>query len=761
MDMDNPEEMDELINEFLIESYENLDRLDQELVELEKDPSNAVSMASVFRTIHTIKGTAGFFGFTRLGAVTHVGEHLLSRLRDGELHLTAEIASALLALVDAVRQMLSVIESTHKEDAAEYTDLIDLLSRLSAKHAANIAPPPAQELATQAPLTSAPAVQVEAAKPIPATPAVTPALATGLAGKSAVSSMTSAAAPVGQADTGKSSVAAENNIRVGVGVLDKLMNLVGELVLARNQVLQFTMHEDAAFAATSHRLNLVTAELQESVMKTRMQPIGSIWSKFPRVIRDLAMQCGKQVELLMEGNETELDRTIIEAIKDPLTHLIRNSVDHGIELPELRKAAGKSPCGRIRMRAYHEGGQVNIEISDDGGGIPVERVKQKAIEKGVLTAEQGARMSEREAFHLIFLPGFSTAEKLTNVSGRGVGMDVVKTNIERIGGSVDVYSRFGQSTDIRIKIPLTLAIVPGLIVTCGGDRYVIPQASLLELVRLEHDKVGERVEQIHGATVYRLRGNLLPIVYLERILELTSRQRSACEALNVVVLQAGEQSFGLVVDEVNDTEEIVVKALAKQLKGVGVFAGATIRGDGKVALILDVPGVAQRAEVFSSTRIQSIAPTATREAAAAQAQELLLFACGEQGRMALPLNAVARLEEIPRAQVERLGSQEVMQYRGQIVPLVFLSKLLFKEAAPVSTAAALQVVVCSHAERLVGLVVDNIFDIVHEAVVVRREGGRVGVTGSVVIQGRVTELLDIEAAVRLAQIEAPWAKAVA
>ena len=414
-------------------------------------------------------------------------------------------------------------------------------------------------------------------------------------------------APAAEQAEARGSAVSDSTIRVDVGLLDKLMNLVGELVLARNQVLQFTSQSaDSAFLATSQRLNLITTELQGSVMKTRMQPIGNVWSKLPRVVRDLAAACGKEVRLEMEGKETELDKTIIEAIKDPLTHIVRNSVDHGIERPETRVERRKPAEGCLKMRAYHEGGQVIIEITDDGGGIDCERVKQKALQRALITPEQAARMSDHEALYLIFLPGFSTAEKVTNVSGRGVGMDVVKTNIERIGGTVDLQSQPGKGTTLKIKIPLTLAIIPALIVTSGGDRFAIPQVSLLELVRLEVEQASQQIEFIHGAPVYRLRGQLLPFAYLNRELRLNDADddglKPSVEATTIVVLQADGHPFGLVVDEINDTEEIVVKPLGKQLKGVASFAGATIMGDGRVALILDVLGLAQRAGVVAEVR---------------------------------------------------------------------------------------------------------------------------------------------------------------
>jgi two-component system chemotaxis sensor kinase CheA len=550
----------------------------------------------------------------------------------------------------------------------------------------------------------------------------------------------------------RNSGVSDSTIRVDVKLLDKLMNLVGELVLARNQVLQFTsQRSDSAFLATSQRLNLITTELQGSVMKTRMQPIGNVWDKLPRVVRDLATSCGKQVRIEMEGKETELDKTIIEAIKDPLTHIVRNSVDHGIEKPEVRAGRNKAAEGCLKLRAYHEGGQVNIEFSDDGGGIDCERVKQKALQSGLITGEQASRMRDHEVLSLIFLPGFSTAEKVTNVSGRGVGLDVVKNNIEKIGGTVDLQSRPQEGTTLKIKIPLTLAIIPALIVTSGGERFAIPQVSLLELVRLEPDQVKQQIEFIHGAPVHRLRGQLLPLAYLNSELKIKAKAGTESAAVNIVVLQTDGHPFGLVVDEINDTEEIVVKPLGKQLKGVASFAGATIMGDGRVALILDVMGLAQRASLASEGHDRSVLENAAQSHKAAdQRQTLLLFDAGQGSRMAIPLSIVARLEEFPNALVEHSGAQEVVRYRGQILPLIRVAKHVPAVSAALTENEPLQVVVYSEHGQSVGLVVGSINDIVHEAVTVKRHAVGGGIFGSVVIQDKVTDLLDVQAIIRAA-----------
>jgi two-component system, chemotaxis family, sensor kinase CheA len=726
---------DDLVKEFLVESSENLDRLDQDFVALEKDTGATDRLASIFRTIHTIKGTCGFLGFSKLESVTHVGESLLSKLRDGELKVNSEIISGLLKLVDSVREILASIETSGAEGNGDYTSLIANLNKLKDEGGGS------------------PATETSAAQTPPASPTPDPVIAAA-ATAPAESGEKSAEKPGEHATPS----AAGSGIRVDVGLLDKLMNLVGELVLARNQILQFSAAtENATLAGSTQRLNLITTELQEGVMKTRMQPIGNVWSKFPRIVRDVAQMCGKKVRVEMEGKETELDKTIIEAIKDPLTHIIRNSVDHGIETPEKRREAGKPEEGRLFLRAFHEGGQVNIEIVDDGAGVNIDRVKKKAVERGLITADQAVRMSDREATNLIFLPGFSTAEKVTNVSGRGVGMDVVKTNIERIGGTVDVQSKPGEGTSLRIRIPLTLAIIPALVITSGGDRFAIPQVSLLELVRLGDEQARKGIENIRETPVYRLRGNLLPLVYLNKELRIESANKGADASVNIVVLQADERQFGLVVDEINDTEEIVVKPLGKLFKGLTTFAGATIMGDGRVALILDVMGLAQKSNVVSEGKDRGVHESAShgKETGSAK-QTLLLFRISDTRRMAIPLSQVARLEEFPRTAIECCGDQQVVQYRGQIMPLISLSKALsegsVRLAPPVEPDRAegetMQVIVNTSGNRSVGLVVDRIVDIVEETLVTQKTSARPGILGSAVIEKKVTELLDIESVVR-------------
>jgi len=764
-------ELDEVVKEFLVESQDNLDRIDSDLLDLEQGSAEPGLLGSIFRGIHTIKGTCGFLGLSQLEHVAHRGENLLSLLRDGTLSATPAIVDALLQTVDAIRAILGRLEETGEEGNADYSALLTQLERLAAgeddsagsqasedtSESAVETPPAATAEAettdtgssdTEAPPAAAPAAVPTPVTEAPHVPTVpTPPVEVAQEASPTPSPATpKAKAQPAEAEGASRSALADTTIRVDVGLLDRVMNLVGELVLARNRILQFAAHvEDSSFANASQQLNLLTTELQEGVMKTRMQPIGNVWNKFPRMVRGLCQSCGKDVELELDGIETELDRTIIEAIKDPLTHAVRNAIDHGIETPDVREAAGKSPRGRLTLRAYHEGGQVNIEVVDDGGGINLARVKERAISRGLVSAERASGLADREIAHLIFHPGFSTAAAVTNVSGRGVGMDVVKTNVEKIGGSVDVSTTLGSGTVLRIKIPLTLAIIPALIVASQGERFAIPQVNLLELVRLEGEQAKSGIERLYGTTLYRLRGEMLPLLFLDEALQLPPRAADELpDVLNIVVLQADNRQFGLVVDAVSDTEEIVVKPLGKELKSLSAFAGATIMGDGRVALILDVIGIAERASLLSHTQHNDFADERDRDKALEgdAVEPLLVFSTAPGNRMAVPLSIVARLEEVDPSTLERASGHLVIQYRGDILPLLDLT------GSPMSRwedgESPLNVVVYVDDTRSVGLVVEEILDTVNEVIEVQHGLRREGTLGAVVIQGRVTDLLDIE-----------------
>ncbi len=743
---------EDIVREFLLESNDNLTRLDQEIVELERRPKDEQLLASIFRTVHTIKGTCGFLGFTLLEGVAHQAENILSQLRSGQRDVSEGVISLVLEAVDAIKTLLKTVEETGAEGEDRYAQLRERLEQF-AKQVTAAAPlePKAPEDTVASPPAQGDAVSPTAPEVPPKAPEAKVEPARAGAGASAAGKPEGAEAAerkTGGTDTEKTLSVSDTAIRVDVGLLDKLMNLVGELVLARNQVLQFnSQREDITLNATSQRLNLITTELQEGVMKTRMQPIGLVWNKLPRLVRDVSHSLGKNVRIEMDGADTELDKTIIEAIKDPLTHLVRNACDHGLEHPEERVRKGKPAQGTVTLRAYHEGGQVNIEITDDGAGIDTDRIKQKGIEKGLCTPERAARMNDREALNLIFMPGFSTAVTVTNVSGRGVGMDVVKSNIERIGGAVDITTKVGEWTTVKLKIPLTLAIIPGLVVTAGEERFVIPQVSLLELIRLDGNSNG-KIEHVHGTPVYRRRGSLLPIAYLSEILRLP---RAHSGTVNIVVLQAEDRQFGLVVDGVNDTQEIVVKPLSKQLKCITTYAGATIMGDGKVALILDVMGVGRQAGVVTN---RGEAEHTEAQAAAQSRHEqdrLLLFRAGPFERLAVPLSLVSRLEEFPHSAIEFTGDSPVVQYRGGILPLVSLEAVLTggKDDQALQQDPA-QVVVFSDGDRSVGIAVDRIVDIVEEAVTVRRQSERKGLLGSAVVGKHVTDFVDLKTVLNMA-----------
>jgi two-component system chemotaxis sensor kinase CheA len=728
-------ELQEATKEFLIESHENLDQLDADLVGLEEATAPAEALGRIFRTLHTIKGSCSFLGFPHLEAVAHAGENLLGKLRDGKLKLNSVIMDALLRMVDTIRTMLAGIENTGHEDSTDEHGLIEQLN----------------QLAHGEPVSGTIMAAYEAGDARTGLSSGDFALSEGVAVLSSDSTLSSLEAKAAPATD--SSAVYDASVRINVDLLDKLMTVAGEIVLARNQILQYSQqHDDPAFLNTCRQLNLITTELQEYVMKTRLQPIGNVWNRFPRLVRDAAHACGKKVHLETEGSETELDKALIEAVRDPLTHLVRNAVDHGIEAPAHRRAAGKNEEGCVRLRAYHEGGQVNVEVSDDGGGIDPERIRYRAIEQRFITAEQAGRMSTQSLLGLIFLPGFSTATTVTTVSGRGVGMDVVKTNIESIGGSIDIQSTIGQGTIVRIRIPLTLAIIKVLVVTGAGDRYAIPQVSIVELVRVESEKARKGIQRLHGVLVYRYRDRLLPLVNLNQVLQV-AREPQEDEAVNIVVLQAADRQFGLVVDRINDTQEIVVKPLWKHLKSVACFAGATVMGDGKVALILDVFGLAQRAGAVAELQDWSVVAAPVADGKRVERPSVLLVESG-RGRMAIPLSKVARLEEFPRARVEQVAHRRVVQYCGQILPLLDVDAALRAAQSPALNGAgdheAYQVVVYARQERPVGLIVDRILDIVEQDGEVRGPASRRGVEYTTVIQGHVTEMLDVEDLIRTA-----------
>ncbi len=732
--------MDDLLPEFLAETNEALAELDLALVKLERDPGDQATLSLIFRLVHTIKGTCGFLGLPRLERVAHAGENVLGRVRDGELAASAAVISLVLAALDRIKEIVTALGVAGCEPEGSDQELIAQLNRVAAGDAATQAAPAVPEKAR-------PARKPRAKAAIQAPPA--PHAAVGAAPEPAPAAAPGAPEPATQ------------TIRVNVDVLEELMTLVGELVLTRNQLLQISRAESAAqraasaYSAPLQRLTQITSDLQDGVMKTRMQPIGSAWNKLPRLVRDLAQETGKTITLEMRGQDTELDRQVLELMRDPLTHMVRNSADHGLENTAARRAAGKPEAGRILLNAYHEGGHIIIEISDDGRGIDVARVRDKALSQGLATEAELSAMTDAQIRAFIFRAGFSTAEAVTSISGRGVGMDVVRANIERIGGTIELASTEGAGSCFTVKIPLTLAIISAVIVEAGGVRFAIPQIAVRELVRVGTAAAASRagdtpadgssareamtVEQVGGADVLRLRDELLPLVRLSSLLQLTPAAAPNRPDITVVVTAVGSIKLGIVVDEVFDTEEIVVKPVAPILRHVTMFSGNTILGDGSVIMILDPNGVARSAGIAARAASGGPAEAAPPRSGSEEPMPLLLFRAAGGGRYAVPLNLVARLETIPASRIERSGGGLVTQYRGQLMKLIAMDD-------GAATGEPMQetqpVLVFADGARSMGLMVDSIIDVVHGRLHVELGSARPGVLGTAVVAGQAADVLD-------------------
>jgi len=711
--------MDDLLREFLTETGESLERVDAELVRFERDPNNANILSNIFRLVHTIKGTCGFLNLPRLEALAHAAETLMGKFRDG-MPVTGDAVTLILTTLDRIKVILDEIETQQKEPEGGDGDLIEQLGRaatadqlaqpgISAEVDRSAPLPPEAEDTVEPPDSIEPAESVEAAE---------------------------LASPTRADEAPGGARIANHSIRVNVDTLDHLMTTVSELVLTRNQLLEIVRrHEDSDFKVPLQRLSNVTAELQEGVMKTRMQPIGNAWQKLPRIVRDLCAELGKDIELKMQGAETELDRQVLELVKDPLTHLVRNCADHGIEAPAERIAAGKPAKGTIRLSACHQGGHIIIEIADDGRGLDLSRIRAKAVESGFASEAELAAKSDNEVCNFIFAPGFSTAARVTSISGRGVGRDVVRSNIEQIGGTVDLHSVAGAGARFTIKIPLTLAIVSALIVEAAGERFALPQLSVLELVRASG--CGEhRIERIKDTPVLRLRNKLLPLIYLNDVLRLAE---SNSDNGFVVVTQVGSQTFGIVVDGVFHTEEIVIKPMSSKLRHIGVFSGTTILGDGSVIMIVDPNGIAQllgrAAQVARDERTET---TEHEQTSRDEIVSLLVFRAGSHQPKAVPLSLVTRLEEIDCRKIEISDGRHLVQYRGQLMPLLRLDTQF-----EVKRDGAQPILVFSDHGRSMGLVVDEIVDIVEDRLNIEVSSERPGVLGYAVVKGNATEIIDI------------------
>jgi len=792
--------MDDLIVEFLTETNESLEELDSDLVHLEQNPNDKDLLGKIFRLMHTIKGTCGFLSLPRLEKVAHHAENVLGRFRDGDLEVTPEYVTLIFESIDRIKFIVGEIEETGSEPAGDDSELIAKLDAAyegkslegSAEPAAAVAappPPPKEEKALdvvihdkglapgevsleelEAAFLAAPGPEEFSA---PAPPSPPPA-----AEKKAAPPPKKVEAKDADDEDGGQSGAGKSNqtLRVNVDVLENLMTMVSELVLTRNQLLQILrVAPDSEFSTPLQRLNHVVSELQEGVMKTRMQPIGNAWSKLPRIIRDLSIELGKKIDLEMRGQDTELDRQILEMIKDPLTHMVRNSGDHGIEKPAERIAAGKNETGKILLQAYHEGGHIIIKISDDGKGLSAEKIKQKIIQNGLATAEEVEDMPIQQIQQFIFKAGFSTAEQVTSVSGRGVGMDVVRTNIEKIGGSIELTSKEGKGSTFVIKIPLTLAIVSALIVESCGERFAIPQLSVRELVMISYHG-DNRIEYIKGSPVFRLRDRLLPLISLGHVLGLTNgtlgfeedekkskksstqpnghaenshstafedmtsvERAQAHKNLYIIIAQVGGYEFGIIVDRVFDTEEIVVKPVSKLLKNLSLFSGNTILGDGSVIMILDPNGIANLSGTMDSIDTQESVQSEFKHTSDTDKKtSLLLFRVGEQSPKAVPLSLVARLENVKIADIEYSSGQMMVQYRGTLMPLT-----AFNGAIDLNGVKDKPVLVFADKVQSMGLIVDEIIDIIEERIDVQIAGSQQGLLGSAIINGKATDVVDV------------------
>jgi len=765
----------EFIEEFLVESGECLDQLDRDLIALEERPDDPQRLASIFRTVHTIKGNSGFFGFSKLGALTHSGEHLLGKLRDGKIRLDDRVSGSLYSMIDAVRSILQTIETTGVEGEQDFRELSQTLTAVAAQDAAEVESEPvvipeasavtdplpvaATPPAPQPPPPTAVAPADSIAPVVPPTPVPTLPIATvPKASIPAVESPKPAALMP----------SSETSIRVDVGLLASILDLVGELVLARNE-LRTIESTNPALEGVIHRINTVTNSLQEAAVKTRMQPIEHVFSKFPRTVRDLAVSCGREVQLVIDGADTELDRTLIESIRDPLTHLVRNAVDHGIEPPAERESKGKPRAGRLLLRAFHESGQVTIEVKDDGAGIPVEAVRAKAVARGLVDPDAAALLPADRVLQFIFEPGFSTAAQVTSVSGRGVGMDVVKTNIEAIGGTVDIASQPGLGTTVRVRVPLTLAIIPALVVRCGSERFALPQAAVGELVSLRTDG-GPRIEGLAGSAVIRVRGRLVPVIFLDEFLGL----RITTAARNngtVVLVRVDDHEFGLVVDgtqtggvpsddasrlpgtsgmitEAASLSTIVVKPIGSLLAQLGIYSGATVLGDGGVVLILDLRGILRAADLPPIERhVESVA-----EQPMDATDSYLVCRTVAGRRIAVPIDSVVRLEKFALADLQTAAGKRLVRRGDGYTPVVDADSLLGVPDSPTGTArtaddGTINLVVLDDRCGGIGVAVRQILDVAAAESTLQSTLSAAGVAGTLAVGGLATEVLDLTALV--------------
>jgi two-component system chemotaxis sensor kinase CheA len=732
-----PDELQELVADFVTESREHLRTVETDLLRLEEGGSDAETVNNVFRCVHSVKGVAGFLGLDRIQALAHSLESTLDQVRKGRLEPTPHLVGALLGAIDGLREMIEDVTNSNAIDIAPLTTALQQI--IDGDGSA----PPAPHA------TAAPTVDPD--EPAPAAPEVqAPTTDASLAAAPTAGDAKAEAAP---ARRDAASSADTDSIRVNVGLLNRLMTLSGEMVLGRNQVLQTLASDNhKALVTATGNLSQVVSEMQEAIMQTRLQPVGQVFQKLPRIVRDLTTKLGKRCKLVVDGKDVELDRSILEALGDPLTHLVRNAIDHGIEKPERRRSNGKNPEGTLSLTAFHQGGNVKIEIVDDGGGIDPQVLRKKAVEKGLITPDQARSLNDRDAILLIFAPGFSTAEKVSDVSGRGVGMDVVRSNIEKLGGHVEVDTVLGKGTTFTVTIPLTLAIMPALVVTCSERRYVLPQNNVTELVRIRPGDQEHRTSRIQGREVLKLRGALLPVVHLRDALQVADDDaQRAARPHNIMVVQTGALRYGLVVDTPPDTEEIVVKPLGRHFKGRAEYSGSTILGDGRVAMILDVAGLAATANLRSQSDADAeLAADGNRSRGSEDTTSLVLFRNHPDELFAVPLGLVSRIQRIEASAIAQIGDSLVHQTTERAMPMLHLHEHV-RARAPERLGERWSVLVLRLQGREFGLVTSVVEDIRALSIQVDdRTLAGPGIVGSFQLGDKPVRILDVTAIARQA-----------
>jgi two-component system chemotaxis sensor kinase CheA len=730
--------MDELLKDFLTETTEHIEGAETQLIQFERDPSDASLISSIFRLVHTIKGTSSFLGLDRLEKVGHAAETVMGMIRDGAPPTQLSV-TLILAAIDRIKTIIDDIARTGGEPAGDDSAIIGALEAYAQNGAAT---EPLKEVESARAKTLPTIPEDDASDDDDSHPGDA-AASQGGAAKDASGQPASSTAASGANRKEQTSGAPgkQETIRVSVDTIERMMQLVSELVLTRNQLLELARHrEDDALKTPLQHLSTLTSELQDAVMRARMQPVGRLYANLPRLIRELSTSLGKNIDLITEGADTELDRQLIEVIRDPLTHLIRNCADHGIERPEERLAKGKPEVGEIRVSAAHEAGQITIDISDDGKGLDIERIKQKIVSQGLASEQQLKTMSSDEINRFIFEPGFSTAALVTNVSGRGVGMDVVRSNIEGIGGSVSLSSTPGRGSRFSLKIPLTLAIAPALIIEVAGQRFALPQTSVVEAVSLGKN-YSNLIQNVQNALVLKLREEVIPAVELRDVVGLNPLEGSSETEKLAVVMRVGTNAFCVIVDGVADIQEIVVKPLSASLAHLKVFSGHTILGDGSVVLILDPGGISANLGIEKTAEKNR---DQNREQNVQDRRRLVMFRAGQGAPKVLPLSLVSRIEMVETKRIETSDGQLMVLLQGRLMPIVPVSSQIDL------SRGSYPVLVVADGDRSLGLLTDEIVDIIEDKLDIQLSSSSPDIVGSAEIRGQAVELIDVSYFVRMA-----------